>query len=175
MLDDLKTTKSALTKLHQDMEAINRLAKPSYLSVIEQMERTMEPIRRHQLEISRALDLSGSAPRIKEILDANQHLQDVIKQATASSRIVESLNATHQSWFDHLKPLQQEFSQLSQLQASAKLALCDVSLQLPATERLMAGIDFEAMRSRFHIDMPVISGLESTIARVAASYGSLAE
>jgi len=175
MLDDLKTTKSALTKLHQDMDAINRLAKPSYLSVIEQMERTMEPIRRHQLEISRALDLSGAAPRIKEILDANQHLQDVIKQATASSRIVESLNATHQSWLDHLKPLQQEFSQLSQLQASAKLALCDVSLQLTATEQLMAGIDFEAMRSRFHIEMPVISGLESTIARVAASYGSLAE
>ena len=103
MLDDLKTTKSALTKLHQDMEAINRLAKPYYLSVIEQMERTMEPIRRHQLEISRALDLSGAAPGIKEILDANQHLQDVIKQATASSRIVESLNATHQSWLDHLK------------------------------------------------------------------------
>jgi hypothetical protein len=175
MLDDLKTTKSALTKLHQDMEAINRLAKPSYLSVIEQMECTMEPIRRHQLEISRALDLSGAAPRIKEILDANQHLQGVIKQAAVSSRIVESLNATHQSWLDHLKPSQQEFSQLSQLQASAKLALCDVSLQLTATERLMAGIDFEAMRSRFHIDMPVISGLESTIARVAVSFGSLAE
>lgn len=39
----------------------------------------------------------------------------------------------------------------------------------------MAGIDFEAIRSRFQIEMPVISGLESSIAHVAASYGNLAE
>lgn len=175
MSDDFKTAKTALAKLHQDMKAINRLAKPSYRSVFEQLERTMEPIRRHQLEIKRALELSGAAARMKDILDANQHLQDVIKQATASSRIVESLSAVHQSWLDHLKPLQQEFSQLSQLQASAKLVLCDVSLQLTATERLMAGIDFEAMRSRFQIEMPAISGLESSIAHMAAAYGSLAE
>ncbi|MBN1142271.1 MAG: hypothetical protein JXB25_10840 [Deltaproteobacteria bacterium] len=50
MPDNLKTAKSALAKLHQDMDAINRLAKPPYLSVIEQMERTLEPIRRQQLE-----------------------------------------------------------------------------------------------------------------------------
>ncbi len=175
MSDDFKTAKTALAKLHQDMEAINRQAKPSYLSVIEQMEHAMEPIRRHQLEISRALEISGAAARIKEIASANQHWQEIIKQATASSHISESLHAARQSWLDHLKPLQQEFSQLSQLQASAKLALCDTSLRLSATERLMAGIDFEAIRSRFQIEMPVISGLERSIAHVAASYGSLAE
>ena len=59
MPDDLKTAKTALAKLHQDMEAINRLAKPSYLSLIEQMERSLEPIRRQHLEISRAFEMSG--------------------------------------------------------------------------------------------------------------------
>lgn len=49
MPDNLKTAKSALAKIHQDMESINRLAKPSYMSMIEQMERTLEPIRRQQL------------------------------------------------------------------------------------------------------------------------------
>ena len=34
MSDDLKTAKTALAKLHHDMEAINKLAKPPYLSVI---------------------------------------------------------------------------------------------------------------------------------------------
>jgi len=58
---------------------------------------------------------------------------------------------------------------------SASLALCDVSLQLTATERLMAGIDFDAIMNRFKIDVPVISGLERSIAHVAASYGSLTE
>ncbi len=175
MSDDLKTAKTALAKLHQDMEAINRLAKPPYLSVIEQMERTLEPIRRQQLEITRALEMAGAATRIQEIVGANQHWQDLIKQATATSRITESLSAAHQSWLDTIKPIQHDFSQLSQLQASAKLALCDTSLRLSATERLMAGIDFEAIRGRFQIEMPVISGLESSIAHVAASYGNLAE
>ncbi|TKB07799.1 hypothetical protein [Desulforhopalus sp. IMCC35007] len=175
MSDDLKTAKTALAKLHQDMEAINRLAKAPYLSVIEQMERTLEPIRRQQLEITRALEMAGAATRIQEIVGANQHWQELIKQASATSRIAESLSAAHQSWLDTIKPIQHDFSHLSQLQASAKLALCDTSLRLAATERLMAGIDFEAIRGRFQIEMPVISGLESSIAHVAASYGNLAE
>ncbi len=175
MPDDLKTAKTALAKLHQDMEAINRLAKPSYLSLIEQMERSLEPIRRQHLEISRAFEMSGAMARIQEIVSANQHWQDLIKQATATNRIAESLSAAHQSWLDTIKPIQHDFSHLSQLQASAKLALCDTSLRLSATERLMAGIDFEAIRSRFQIEIPVISGLESSIAHVAASYGNLAE
>ncbi len=175
MPDNLKTAKSALAKLHQNLDAINRLAKPPYLSVIEQMERTLEPIRRQQLEITHALEMAGAATRIQEIVGANQHWQNLIKQATATSRIAESLSAAHQSWLDTIKPIQHDFSQLSQLQASAKLALCDTSLRLSATERLMAGIDFEAIRGRFQIEMPVISGLESSIAHVAASYGNLAE
>jgi len=175
MPDDLKTAKTALVKLHQDMEAINRLAKPSYLSLIEQMERSLEPIRRQHLEISRAFEMSGAMARIQEIASANQHWQELIKQASATSRIAESLSAAHQSWLDTIKPIQHDFSHLSQLQASAKLALCDTSLRLAATERLMAGIDFEAIRGRFQIEIPVIAGLESSIAHVAASYGSLAE
>ena len=175
MSNDLKTAKTALAKLHQDMEAINRLAKPSYLGVIEQMERTLEPIRRQQLEISRALEMSGAMARIQEIANANQHWQELIKQATATSRIAESLAATHQSWIERIKPIQYDTSHLSQLQASVKLDLCNTSLRLAATERLMAGIDFEAIRNRFQIEMPVISGLESSLAHVAASYGGLAE
>lgn len=175
MSNDLKTAKTALAKLHQDMEAINRLAKPSYLGVIEQMERTLEPIRRQQLEVSRALEMSGAVARIQEIANANQHWQELIKQASATSRISESLAAAHQSWIERIKPIQYDVSHLSQLQASAKLDLCDTSLRLAATERLMAGFDFEAIRSHFQIEMSVISGLESSIAHVAASYGSLAE
>ena len=94
-----------------------------------------------------------------------------------TSRIAESFTAVHHSWLwlERIKPIQHDFSQFSQVQASAKLALCDASLQLTATERLMADIDFEAIRSRFQIKVPVISGLENSIANATASYGSLAE
>ena len=175
MSGDLKFAKSAFANLNQDMKAINRLANPSCLSVIEQIERTLEPIHCQQLEIHRPLEMSGAASRIHEIVSANQHWQDLIKQATATNRIAESLSAAHQSWLDTIKPIQHDFSNLSQLQTSAKLALCDTSLRLAATERLMAGIDFDALRSRFQIETPVISGLESSIAHVVASFGSLAD
>lgn len=39
MLDDFKSVKTALAKLHQDMEAINRLARPSYPSLIERSKK----------------------------------------------------------------------------------------------------------------------------------------
>lgn len=175
MSDDLKYEKSVLAQLHQEMEAINRLAKPSYLSVIEQMERMLEPIRHQQLEISRVLEMSGAMAQIREIATANQRWQDLIKQTAETSRIAESLAAAHPSWLDTINPIQHDFSHLSQFQASAKLALCDASLRLAATERLMAGIDFEAIRNRFQFEMPIISGLENSIAHVVASYGSLAE
>ena len=178
MSDDLKAARSALAKLHQDMTAIDRLVKPSYLSFIQQMERAMEPIRRLQVEINRALEMSGAAARIRDIIRANQHWQDLHKQVTATRRVAESFTAAHPSWLAHNKPIpagDHDFSQPSQLQASAKLALCDVSLRLTATERLMADIDFEAIRSRFQIEKPVISGLENSVANAVASYGSLAE
>lgn len=136
MSDDLKTPKTALAKLHRDMEAINRMTKPPYPSVIEQMERTLEPIRRQHLAISRALEMSGAMARIQELTSAKQHRQALTEQ-TATGRIAESRAAAHQSWLERLKPLQHDFSHLSRLLASARPALCDTSLGLTATERLM--------------------------------------
>ena len=43
------------------MEFVNRLVNPSYLNIIEQMERTREQIRRQQLELARALEMAGAA------------------------------------------------------------------------------------------------------------------
>lgn len=103
--NDLKIAKTALAKLHHDMEAINKLTKPSYLNVIEQMERTLELIRRQHLEVSRAFEMSGAIAQIQEIVIANQHWQYLIKQATATSRFAESLSAAHQSWLDTIKPI----------------------------------------------------------------------
>ena len=182
MSDDLKTAKTALAKLHQGMEAkakaINRLFKQYHLNETKQMERMLEHICRQQLEISRSIEMSGAVAvaGIRDITSANQHWQKlIIEQATATSRIAESLSAVHPSWIERIKPIQYYISHLSQLQASAKLDLCDMSLRLAATERRMVGIDFEAIRNRFQIEKPVISGLESSVAHVATSYRDLAE
>ena len=173
--DDFKTARTSIAKIHQDIEAINRAAKPSYPSVIEQIDRAMEQLRRQHLEVSRGLEESGEAARMKDIIGANQHWQDMLRQATATRRIAESFAATHQSWLERIRSIQHDSSQFSQLQASVKLALCDASLQLTAAVPLMVDMDFEAIRSRFQIEMPVISELENSIANADASYRSLAE
>lgn len=174
MLDDLKSAKSVIGRLHLDMEAISRVAKPSFLGEIEQIEYTMEPFHRQQMEFSHALGISGAVARMKEIVSANQHWHELIEQATTSNHYAESLFAAHETWLNPSKFLQQWSSQLFQLQASAKPALCDVSLKLTAAEQLMTSIDFEALSSRFQIKTPAISGLESSIAEVATSFRSLA-
>lgn len=48
MFDDFKTAITALANFYQDMEAINRFAKPFYMRVIEKLECTKELIRRPQ-------------------------------------------------------------------------------------------------------------------------------
>ena len=174
MSDNLKVAKTTLAKLHRDMEAVSHLAKPPSLNVIEQRRRMMESICK-RLEISRTLKMSGATAWMQDFVNANQHWQEMIKQATATSRIAENLTAAHQSWVERIKPIQSDNSHLSQLQALAKLDLCDVSLQLAATERLMAGIDFEAIRSSFQIEMPAIPRLEDSITHAATSYRCSAE
>ncbi len=66
MSDDLKTAKTALAKLHQDILGANQLS-----------------------------GVAAAAVRMKDILGANPHWQDIFNQATATSRIGESLSAAH--------------------------------------------------------------------------------
>lgn len=174
MSDDFEKATSAIAKLHQEMEALNRLASPSYLGVTEQMERALETIRRQHLEVSRNLEMSGAAARMQGVIDANHHWQDLIGQSDAVSGIADHI-AVHQSWLERLGYAQHDFPNISQLQASAKLALCDTSLRLTVTERLIAGLDYEALLGRFHLEGPLIAGLDSSIAHMTGSYGSLAD
>ena len=174
MPSDLKTAKAALAKLHEDMETFDRLTKPSSITLLNQIESTLEPFRR-QLELSRILDLSGVVDRLNNIHDANQHLQEVIRQSADTSRITESLNAAHQSWLERIKHINDNIKRFSQLREYSSLELRKISLQLTATEQLMAHVDFEAISNRFQIEMSVISALESSIAHTTESYGMLAD
>ena len=173
MTNDLKTAKTALAKLHRDMVAIDRLTKSSSLTLLEQIERTLEPFR-HPSEISRALESLGEANRLINIYNANQHWQEVLRQSTVTSHITESLSAAHQSWVDRISHINDASERFSRLQGHSRLDLSNISLQLTAAERLMSQIDFGAISNRFHIEMSVISAVERSIAHTTESYGRLA-
>ena len=173
MTNDLKTANTALAKLRKDMEAIDRLTKPSSIDLFDQIERTLEPIRR-QLEIPRALELTRVADHLSDINDANQRWQEMLRQAADTSRITESLNSAHQSWVDRISHINDASERFSRLQGHSRLDLSNISLQLTATERLMSQINLRAISSRYHIEMSVISAVERSIAHTTESYGRLA-
>jgi len=134
----------------------------------------MAPLRAQHLEISRAFGMSESAAKIQEFVNANQHWQELRKQATATNHFAKSLTSAHQSLLESIKPIQQSLLHFSQLHASIKMVR-DTSIRLGAAERLMAGIDLEAIKNRFQINMPIILGLEYSITQVITSYGNLSE
>lgn len=172
MDDDLRHFRPVYLKLQEDMERLNRALKPSYLSVYEQMERALEPIRRQHLEISRSIELSGLASsRLAEIVHANQRWQDLIDQATVSGRVFEDIKRTHQTWLEGIRPMQDS---IEQLQATAKLSLGDIAYRMTVSERLFAGIDFDAMRQAMALPEPAFLKFQDVISNVTSTYEKLA-
>lgn len=169
-----KKTISAIEKLQKDLEAQHELLGPPSFGASGHLRNAMETALRQQKEMVRILKISEIASPLKDLIGANHHFQSVFEQTAALRRINESLETVHPSWLDQLKHQQ---SGLSAFAASgiSQLALDDISRQLAATEQLMLGINFEALRARFQITTPTVIGLESSFERVVASYGSLAE
>jgi hypothetical protein len=172
MGNDLEDFRPIYLKIREDMERLSSALKPAYLSIYEQMERALEPIRRHHLDIIRAVEHSGLvSSRLADIAHANHRWQELIDQAMATNRVFEDFKGMHHTWMDAFKPMQDS---LAQLQARAKLSLCDVTHRLTVTERLFAGIDFESLRRAVALPEPVIPSLENAIRDVTFTYENLA-
>jgi len=172
MNDDIQEFRLAYLRIQENMDRLARMAKPSYLSVYEQMERALEPIRRQHLEISRSIELSGLASsHLAEIVQANQRWQYLIDQATASSRVFEDIKRTHQTWLEGIRPMQDS---IEQLQAAAKLSLGDIAYRMTVSERLFAGINFDAMRQAMALPEPAFLKFQDVIGNVTSTYEKLA-
>lgn len=175
MPNDLMPNNEALSKLYRDMETTSRLfTQSSCLDIIKQMDSIRIPLG-HQLEACRSINISGATSMMKDLLHANQHWQTIYDQITATSQMVQSLSITHRSWLDQIKQTHKDLSKLDPYQVSAKLALCDISLQLIAAKHLLAGVNFGAMTSHCKMNMPLTADLEKSVTRTISSYGLLTE
>jgi len=170
---DFQDFRPAYLKLQEEIERLSRALKPTYLNFYDQMERALEPIRRQHMEITRSIELSGFASsRLEEIAQANQRWQDLIDQASASTRVFVDLKRTHQTWLDAIKPVQDS---IAQLQAAAKLSLGNVAYRLTVTERLFAGIDFKDLKRTVALPEPIFLKLENVIGNITLTYEKLAK
>lgn len=170
--NDLKNFRPAYLKIQEDMKHLSHVLNPSYLNVYEQMERALEPIRRQHLEMTHAIELSGLASSpLAQIARANQRFQEMVDQATASGRVLEDIRLAHQTWLDKIKPMQDS---IAQLEAVARISLSDVAYRMTITERLFAGIDFEAMRRAIALPESAFLKLENVIGDITLTYERLA-
>lgn len=161
------------------------------LDYYKQIERALGPIRQQHLELARSIKLSGLASSgLTGLIQANQHWQDLVSQAMASSDVFENMERTHQTWLDVIKPLQESIAGGLQaaaklyplqesiaggLQAAAKLSLGNVTYWLTVTESLFAGIDFEALRRAVALPAPAFLKLENVVNDVMLTYAKLAD
>lgn len=173
---DKPKQRNGLEDLHRDLENYKRMGSPpAYVSASEHLQTMLETVRLQNAAVSRAINFPKFNDQIDQILSANKRWQELIKQVTEPVRIAEQLATTHQSWIQQMNSNQGEFSKFSQIQEAVKLALCNSSVGLIATQRLMAGIDFSALQKRLRMETPVMSELNSSILRTTDSFSSLTD
>lgn len=173
MNDDLRSVSAKFLKLHEDIERISHSLQPSYMNFYTGLDQVLRPIQQLHLEIARMTTIPDLASiRIAEIAKANQHWQDMIEQATASSRVFADLTRMHETWTRGLTPMQ---DQIAQLQAEAKLLLGCVTHRLTVSEQLFARLDFEAIRRSIALPEPTILKLQGSITELTTTYAALTE
>ncbi|GIW80400.1 MAG: hypothetical protein KatS3mg105_2207 [Gemmatales bacterium] len=166
-------TALALQSVCKDLERVIASLRPPYVNLYEQLEAALRPIRLHHQDLSRIASASEiMSARIGEVVKANDHLQKLADQATASTRMFHDLAGIHDSWLKSVKPLQE---QIAQLQAVTKLSIASMVWRLTISERLFAGIDFGAIRRNITAHEPTIARLRESVSELTAANCRLVE
>ncbi|WP_447602903.1 pPIWI-associating nuclease domain-containing protein [Nitrospira sp. Nam80] len=159
-------------KVLEDYDRWNNMLKYS-LGIQEELERAMKPLHQWYLDIPQMIDMPRIATmQLTRESAASQLWQTILDQAMASQRILDDLKETQQRWLNVFKPTQDTVSHLG---AAMKLPLGNVAHQLIATERIFAGIDFDAWRLRLALPEQVFHSLEHVIEKVGIAYKRLAD
>ena len=161
----------ALAGMNQDMANLRNFIQPPNLDAFFQVDQMLDQLRLNHVNMRQALPppLAASIAPFKDILTATNHFHDVLAKTRVSMGIEEMV---HESWREQIGSLT-NFS--AQLAATAKISLGENSLQLAATESILAGTDFSFLRSQFDLPLSSISAMEQSLFDTTASYRSLAE
>ena len=125
-------------------------------------------------QIHRSHDLIPSVPDFSKLMapsTTNRRLEDLINQATASSRVLGDLSRVHQSW---LARIDRVSNIVDQVQAVSKMALIDVTSRLTLSEQCLAGINFDQLHARLSLPASEFQRALSPINEMVRAYEGLA-
>ena len=161
----------ALAGMNQDMVNLRNLIRPPSLDVYFRVDQVLEQLRLDHINVRQALlpPLAISAAPYTDILTATNHLHDVLAKTSVS---MGTMDMVHESWRKQIRSLT-NFS--DELAVAAKVSLGENSLQLAATETILAGLDFDSLKSRFDLPLSSISAMEQSLFDTTSSYRALIE
>ncbi len=159
----------ALAGLTQEMANLRKFMHPPYLDYVNQLGKTQ--VRLQQLEVGQAWmsSMKDSVAHLIDISNSSKHIHDMFNQTGAA---LVSIDQLHESWFTRVGDIT---NYQSQLDAYAKLYLCDTSLHLAATQNFLTRIDFDLLKSQYYLPLSTFSAMEQSLFDTTASYRTLIE
>ena len=134
----------------------------------------LEPLQASHLKISQMLE--SSLRPLESVFKANDQWQRVAEEASKTLSRIADTSEFHSSWQRAIQPLQLETKLLNAMRA---LSVNDTALRISATERLLAGIDFDAIQRALAVPvldyklLRSISDMSSSFERFAVSLPTL--
>ena len=170
-LGDYDAAARAFASMKQDAADLKKLFLAPHLDAVFQADKMIDQLRLDHIKMREALlpPLMDPVAPLKDIVLATDHFHNVLAKTSVSMVIGDMV---HESWRKQVGSL----TNLStQLDAAAKLSLSENSLQLAATETVLAKIDFDFLKKKFDFPPPTIAAVEQSLFDTTASFRALTE
>jgi len=115
------------------------------------------------------IKIDSAALRLHEIAESHQRLVDIAQVTKENFRWVEDIKNSHRIWMENIRPLQDS---LTHIRCEIE-PLAVVSQYLTASERLFAGIDFDAIRQAYTLPDNLVLHTQRTLFNLANRYETL--
>ena len=115
---------------------------------------------------------SGVSTLLDKIENINRHWQELLGHMPAASCLARKLEEMHIPLVKPLLKAENAMTGMLKIETLAK-TFTDLSSQLFATGRLMAGIDYDAMSGHLGIESPFFADLEASVDNTLSAYENL--
>ena len=170
-VENLDALKAFIAERNRQMVDYRKLTNPPYRNVFTQETNVMEMFRLQQNEMSQAWRASAwaSVTHLTHISKSSQHLYEIFAQTNVA---LDCMQLVHNSWLERISDMNAYRNQLNTI---SKLTLCNCSIQLAATESILAGLEFNFLKRQYDFPFSTVSAIQRSLFDTTASHRSLAE
>ncbi len=164
-----KTISSPMLTLVRQQEQLQRAFMPIG-GVFESIQSLNKSLMQHQEFIRSITKVSKASGHVAHLMRANQSWFDLIEKTRLDTDIFKQIYQMHNSWQEAVRP----FRNINQRLKEITTPLMEVvSRRMVASERLLAGIDFNRLKKHITLPEKTMSQFNNTLTNLSRSYGGL--